>query len=752
MKLRTLTLSVLIIATSCSNRNLTGKNLTTTAAYSSPEKIISQLKSKAETPSEHFILARAYEKKKQYKPALLHYANSSFSSYRNTSLRLFAQPVYRHVSGFHFKSPYYDDALLQTALIFNRYREYQYVLKFLELIDDDNRSLFRESLELKIRVLTRLKKYPEARKEIKNALKTFKAPSVKARFYIRQASLNEHASQYEMAKEDYIWILKNHRNSWQEGVAVRRLLSALNSSRISFITAEKLLLAEGLYNSKDYKNAFLLLDDLYSQGKLKKLSLLLKSAARYKKYKKADEILSGKNSHSRHRLTYAEELWKTGRESRAYKEYQKLLKETSLSSKSMVLYRCGKYHEDRRNRKFIDYFYKMINHDPATIHAGEALWLTGRFYLREENRKKAIQYLEESLLRDPSGKHSDQCRFWLCSLYRQQRANAKYNHHLIKMVSRNPDSTYTWRILPEIAKTASIRKLKTMYQSSLSDKNMERALYYHALLTLAESNDTLRTARIKDFPESTLEPYNRLDSLIFKKENLPSQIKKQLDTYFSSGYRKGIKRTIETINQMNISKPDIYAGICRIASQYNNYFSAVYYLQLLMKEESIKENFFIQSARVNTTLLPQSFEECVKKKSAEFHIKEEQIFAMIKAESLFNHRAVSPAGATGLMQLMPATARGIARQLHMSHYDLKDPCTSIAMGAHYIAWLNRFFKNDYDLVVAGYNAGAGNVKKWKKRITLWGKDYFAEFIPFAETRYYIFRTNKYLHQYAALYR
>jgi len=752
MKLRTLTLFALIIAASCSNQNVTGKNLTAAATYLSPAEIISLFKSKATTPAEHFILARAYEQKKQYKPALLHYANSSFSSHRNTSLRLFAQPVYRHVSGFHFKSPYYDDALLQTALIFNRYREYRYVLKFLELIDDSNKPLFRESLELKVRVLTRLKKFPEALKEIKSALKTFKAPSVKARFYIRQASLREHASQYEMAKEDYLWIIKNHKNSWQEGVAVRRLLSALNSSRISFNTAEKLLLAEGLYNSRDYKNAFSLLENLHSQGKLKKLSLLLKSAARYKKYKRADKIISGKKTLSHDRFTYAEELWKMGRESRAYKQYRELLKDASFSGKSLVLYRCGKYHEDRRNRKFIDYFHKMMNHDPATLNAGEALWLTGRYYLRKRNHKKAIQYLEESLLRAPGGKHSDQCRFWLCSLYRLQGMNLKYTHHLIKMVSLNPDSTYTWRILPEIAKTASLSKLKTMYKASLSDENNELALYCHAILTLAEPDETRRTARLKDFPETILEPYNRLDSLIFKEKNLPSKITEQLNTYFSSGYRKGIKRTIDAMNHLNISKTDIYTGLSRTSAQYNNYFSAVHYLQLLMKEESIKENFFIQSARINTTLLPQSFKRCVKKKSSEFNVKEEQIYAMIKAESLFNHRAVSPAGATGLMQLMPATARGIARQLHIPRYDLKNPCTSITMGAHYIAWLNRFFKNNYDLVVAGYNAGAGNVKKWQKKITFPEKDYFAEFIPFAETRYYIFRTNKYLHQYAALYR
>ena len=133
--------------------------------------------------------------------------------------------------------------------------------------------------------------------------------------------------------------------------------------------------------------------------------------------------------------------------------------------------------------------------------------------------------------------------------------------------------------------------------------------------------------------------------------------------------------------------------------------------------------------------------------SKEFKVDTNAIYAVMKAESLFHPRAVSSAGAVGLMQIMPPTARGIARGLGVSDYDLKDPCTSIRFGAKYIAGLLTMFRGDFDLVVAGYNAGAGNVQKWRARMAGEDPDYFTEFIPFSETRYYVVRTRKFLVQY-----
>ncbi len=79
--------------------------------------------------------------------------------------------------------------------------------------------------------------------------------------------------------------------------------------------------------------------------------------------------------------------------------------------------------------------------------------------------------------------------------------------------------------------------------------------------------------------------------------------------------------------------------------------------------------------------------------------------AVISAESSYNPRAVSPAGARGLMQLMPATARrfGVTNSF--------DPIQNMTGGAKYLRWLLKHFDGNVDLALAGYNAGEGAVKK-----------------------------------------
>ena len=82
------------------------------------------------------------------------------------------------------------------------------------------------------------------------------------------------------------------------------------------------------------------------------------------------------------------------------------------------------------------------------------------------------------------------------------------------------------------------------------------------------------------------------------------------------------------------------------------------------------------------------------------------IHAVIKQESNYDSRALSPAGARGLMQLMPGTAR---------HFDCdqpKDRTCNVSAGTKYLAWLLKRFDGDVRLVLAAYNAGAGAVDKY----------------------------------------
>ena len=88
------------------------------------------------------------------------------------------------------------------------------------------------------------------------------------------------------------------------------------------------------------------------------------------------------------------------------------------------------------------------------------------------------------------------------------------------------------------------------------------------------------------------------------------------------------------------------------------------------------------------------------------------IHAVIWVESRHQPRAKSPAGARGLMQLMPATAAGLAKQMGEPRAKVYDPEFNVNAGSLYLAHMLERYEGDETLALAAYNAGPGNVDKW----------------------------------------
>jgi soluble lytic murein transglycosylase len=137
---------------------------------------------------------------------------------------------------------------------------------------------------------------------------------------------------------------------------------------------------------------------------------------------------------------------------------------------------------------------------------------------------------------------------------------------------------------------------------------------------------------------------------------------------------------------------------------------------------------------------PLRYSEYVRVHSRENGIDPALLAAVIYQESKFDAGAESRSGAIGLMQLTPATAHGIAIRTGGSRFrttDLLDPEINIRYGAWYLANLFRKYRNER-LVLAAYNAGQGNVDRWRAE----GKS-----IAFAETRAYVDRVEHLKHVY-----
>ncbi|MBI3781053.1 MAG: transglycosylase SLT domain-containing protein [candidate division NC10 bacterium] len=152
-------------------------------------------------------------------------------------------------------------------------------------------------------------------------------------------------------------------------------------------------------------------------------------------------------------------------------------------------------------------------------------------------------------------------------------------------------------------------------------------------------------------------------------------------------------------------------------------------------------------------LYPLGYWELVKEQSALHALDPYLVVALIREESAFGERVVSPAGAVGLMQLLPRTADQILKAAGGSREsaDLDSPAANIGLGTRYLAQTLEEFKGNWAMALAAYNAGPHQVRRW---LELWGyrtDDEFIEEIPFSETQQYVKRVLGSYYRYRAQY-
>ncbi len=116
----------------------------------------------------------------------------------------------------------------------------------------------------------------------------------------------------------------------------------------------------------------------------------------------------------------------------------------------------------------------------------------------------------------------------------------------------------------------------------------------------------------------------------------------------------------------------------------------------------------------------KKYSPIIAKAAKKYQVDAKLLHAVIQTESAYDVKAISSAGAVGLMQLMPATAKryGVSNR--------KNATENIDGGTHYIKDLFKMFDSNLDLVLASYNAGEGAVKKYKNTIP-----------PYPETQGYV---------------
>ncbi len=149
---------------------------------------------------------------------------------------------------------------------------------------------------------------------------------------------------------------------------------------------------------------------------------------------------------------------------------------------------------------------------------------------------------------------------------------------------------------------------------------------------------------------------------------------------------------------------------------------------------------------------PMPFRDAVVKRSREINLDPAYVYGLIRQESRFIMDARSHVGASGLMQVMPATAKWTAKKIGLVNFtpdQITDRDTNIAIGTGYLKLVLDDFGGSMPLAAAAYNAGPGRPRSWRNGPTMEAA-IWAENVPFAETRDYVKKVLSNTTSYAAI--
>ncbi|WP_414579263.1 transglycosylase SLT domain-containing protein [Anabaena sp. CCY 9402-a] len=198
----------------------------------------------------------------------------------------------------------------------------------------------------------------------------------------------------------------------------------------------------------------------------------------------------------------------------------------------------------------------------------------------------------------------------------------------------------------------------------------------------------------------------------------------------------------EYLNKQQPTIPEQFTeGLMRLARGEN--LSGINLISKLEDRETPEEQAQYQEFSQQITYwqarYPFPYLREIEKWSSDRQLNPLLVTALMRQESRFEPKIKSVAGATGLMQVMPATGKWIVSKIKLDNktIDLENPNDNIMLGTWYLDHTHEQYNNNSMLAIASYNAGPGNVSRWLQTIPNQDPDEFVEAIPFGETKNYV---------------
>jgi soluble lytic murein transglycosylase len=367
-----------------------------------------------------------------------------------------------------------------------------------------------------------------------------------------------------------------------------------------------------------------------------------------------------------------------------------------------------------------------------------ALMSTGNMYLLKKDYDRAIDYYRELQERFPNGSKASYAHWKYAWLTYRQGRNEEAKKAFARQVELYPASAEVpnamyWRgRLAEDDRDFSVARA---YYQKLSERYKN---YYYGVLA---------RKRLALMPTTTPANVAALQQISYPKPYEADALRTtppEDDLHYSRA------KLLENAGALDLAVRELENGtpdgpswemleVTRMYTAAGEYFRAMQALK-----HCVSGYFAMDVNQLPTEywhgLFPRPYWDSLRRYSDENGLDPYLVSSLIRQESEFNPSAVSHANALGLMQLLPSTGKGEARQLGMKGYSqdsLFDPSVNIQLGTRYFRKMVDHFNGQVEYALAAYNAGDSRVEEWRSSGSYRDIDEFVESIPFTETREYV---------------
>ncbi len=327
----------------------------------------------------------------------------------------------------------------------------------------------------------------------------------------------------------------------------------------------------------------------------------------------------------------------------------------------------------------------------------EAHYLLGLLYYREREYKKVINLYDSFLTSSSSDKWELQVRYWL------------------------------WRSLRKIESSRAKDVAETIFKTF--------PLTYYGLIVRMEEKGTW---------EGLMQGPTKVVSTQYWWTKYTEKRWQRIRALAASGWLDEAETEVDYLPDPQLAegflvRAELWRAIHRPNRAIQDYASAI----------DLDPKYINPAVLVET--FPQAYKEAVEKAEDEFSLSTSLIWSIMRQESAFRPRAVSPSNAYGLMQMLAGTAKETAKWLRVKNFsvtsDVFDPAVNIRFGTHFLSRMTRKYKNVVPLAVASYNVGPGNLDRWlshRSDLSEWEKigpdrddDIWMDELPWEETSFYV---------------